>query len=728
MGLAEVAMRLTRIVTAIALARSLSVAEFGVAAAVLTVHELTRMFIQNGLGTRVVTAPFGQLESIASSVWMLNWILGITLFVLQLAVAIPAAHYFNASTIAPALCVLAFVHVIYPFSMVQVYLAQRQNRWRLVSGTTAIQAAIDNILMAILALMGFGVWSVVIPKIAAAISWTTWHRFATRWTASAPVQGKVVGELLAYALRVLGVEMLATLRQQGDKLAIGAMAGPVVLGMYAFAANIGSGITTSLSQTLGSVVLPFLTRGHEYGQLRNYYLSTLWLLLGMTVPFVLLQATFAEFYVPIVFGERWVPAIPLLIILSIASLARPFLVATSQMLRAHCSTTADLRIGIATTFLYFGGLFAGWWASGIEGAAIGASAGLFAGSMIALVTGLLYTRDSSAFAEEMTATTVMQTATAAPSAPRVSIIIPCYNCAETISQTIESVQAQTVTEWELIVVDDGSTDATCTIVEQLCTLDSRIKFVAQANAGPSIARNNGVAFSSAPIVAFLDADDLWVPEHLEANLAALRADSKLGISFGGAMIIAADGSPTGGRTRTWERGVESHDLLASNPTATCSSLVFRREVYNDAGGLRSDMKFAEDQEWLFRVSQSGWLIRGLPLHTIFYRTNDGSLSSQLECMREGWERFIDLAREVNAELVAKNLPWAKSHMHLYWAQRAVRSQGAAGTARAHVFNAVRSWPLIILESPRRFFLTMSASFLPRLASRVAPAIASMRHA
>ena len=101
-ALNETVTRVTRIVTAIALARALSVTEFGIAAAVLTVHELIRMFIQNGLGTRIVAADDSELPVIASTVYWMNWALSAALFAIQIAIAVPVARHFGAeSMVAP---------------------------------------------------------------------------------------------------------------------------------------------------------------------------------------------------------------------------------------------------------------------------------------------------------------------------------------------------------------------------------------------------------------------------------------------------------------------------------------------------------------------------------------------------------------------------------------------------------------------------------------------------
>lgn len=104
--------------------------------------------------------------------------------------------------------------------------------------------------------------------------------------------------------------------------------------------------------------------------------------------------------------------------------------------------------------------------------------------------------------------------------PRVSVIIPVFNAARTVEQAIASVRAQTFTDFEIVAVDDGSTDGS---IETLRRYGPAIKILRQSNRGPSAARNLGIANSTGEYFAFLDADDWWKPEFLARLIAALDA-------------------------------------------------------------------------------------------------------------------------------------------------------------------------------------------------------------
>ena len=112
----------------------------------------------------------------------------------------------------------------------------------------------------------------------------------------------------------------------------------------------------------------------------------------------------------------------------------------------------------------------------------------------------------------------------------IAIVMPCFNSARTIESAIASIRAQTFGDWELVVIDDGSTDGSDVLVRELAAHDCRIRIVCQRNSGPAVARNRGVQITTAQFVAFLDSDDAWDPDHLALHAANLQADASLGIS------------------------------------------------------------------------------------------------------------------------------------------------------------------------------------------------------
>lgn len=105
---------------------------------------------------------------------------------------------------------------------------------------------------------------------------------------------------------------------------------------------------------------------------------------------------------------------------------------------------------------------------------------------------------------------------------KVSIITPCYNGEKYIGETIESVLAQTYGDWEMIIVDDGSTDHSAGVIKKYCREDGRIQYISQENAGSSAARNNAIRHAQGQYIALLDADDIWTPQFLEKQIAFME--------------------------------------------------------------------------------------------------------------------------------------------------------------------------------------------------------------
>ena len=148
--------------------------------------------------------------------------------------------------------------------------------------------------------------------------------------------------------------------------------------------------------------------------------------------------------------------------------------------------------------------------------------------------------------------------------PMVSVIIPAYNAAEFLAATIASVQKQTFSDWELLIINDGSTDDTVAVVREYQETNHNIHLIHQLNQGVSSARNLGVEKSKGQIIAFLDADDQWLPNKLQQHLEHFQSNSRLGVSFAQVEILTQAGEPTG--------QVSSSRLTASSASSFCLRL------------------------------------------------------------------------------------------------------------------------------------------------------------
>jgi glycosyltransferase involved in cell wall biosynthesis len=186
--------------------------------------------------------------------------------------------------------------------------------------------------------------------------------------------------------------------------------------------------------------------------------------------------------------------------------------------------------------------------------------------------------------------------------PLISVIIPVYNAARYIEATIASVINQDEKDLEIIIVNDGSTDATMEIISGLAETDHRMVVLSQQNKGVSAARNLGYKQSKGKYIAFLDADDIWLPNNLSLKIAKLK-DSSFGMVHSDAQVIDEASHPQGNFLRGQE-GNLLNAMLEWNGTQVPgpSSILIRREVIESAGLFDERLSTSADQDFFIRVA------------------------------------------------------------------------------------------------------------------------------
>ena len=211
----------------------------------------------------------------------------------------------------------------------------------------------------------------------------------------------------------------------------------------------------------------------------------------------------------------------------------------------------------------------------------------------------------------------------------VTIVLPAYNASEYLAQTLNSVLSQTYQDFELLVIDDGSTDNTRDIVGEFCQRDSRIRLISQENQGVSVARNSGIKMARGEYSAFLDSDDLWVPDKLAKHVEHLTANPKLGLSFARVEFITFDGKSTGKYSNPRMVDISAKDLYEENAAVTPSNAVISRAALEQVGGFDGELSGAADAELFLRLKCHGWEVEGINEVLVLYRTSLGGMSSQL---------------------------------------------------------------------------------------------------
>lgn len=370
LALAQVAIRISRVVTILVLTRALSPADFGSAAIVLTVYELLALFTRNGIAAKVVQADDTEVAQVAQTAYWLTWIVCAGLLVIQAVIAIPVSLAFHDMRLALPIASMGLIYLATPLCNIQSALMQREGRLGRMALAGGLQVVTDNVLSALLALGGMGLWAIVLPKLLVAPIWVVMNRTGHTWRSSGRPTFVGWRAIARFSRTILGVELLGTLQANVDTLLVGYVLGVEALGIYYFAFNAGLGITLGLVGSFASAVFPHLcaARG-DRAQLAKRFRTCFRTLGLVVVPLVLCQAALAPIYVPILFGAVWKPAIPVLMIICLSALPRPFACATSQLLRAVGRPEIDLRWQAWLTVVLVAALVVGLQA-GILGVAV----------------------------------------------------------------------------------------------------------------------------------------------------------------------------------------------------------------------------------------------------------------------------------------------------------------------------------------------------------------------
>lgn len=247
--------------------------------------------------------------------------------------------------------------------------------------------------------------------------------------------------------------------------------------------------------------------------------------------------------------------------------------------------------------------------------------------------------------------------------PTVSVIVPAYNQAIYVSQAIQSVLKQTYSDFELIVVDDGSTDETPQILAGI--RDPRIRVIRQPNAGLSAARNTGLCESSAPLVTFLDADDYFLPDKLEVLSRYLENHSEIGFAAGraryvdhtGATILEPAEAPT---------SLTLPELLSGNPICV-SGILLRRTWLDRVGVFDEKLRACEDWDLWLRLLAAGCHMAWVEHLVVAYRIHPGQMTRQSERMRKAillmLDKFFNQQDLPEHLRIHKNVAYASGLVH-----------------------------------------------------------------
>ena len=280
----------------------------------------------------------------------------------------------------------------------------------------------------------------------------------------------------------------------------------------------------------------------------------------------------------------------------------------------------------------------------------------------------------------------------------ISVIIPAYNAEDTIQETVESVQKQTFQDFELIVIDDGSKDKTLDIIQKIA--DPRIKCFSYENGGNSLARNRGISHATGEFVSFIDADDLWTPDKLELQLAALQKhpEASVAYSWTTSFINGQEESVFPCNPIFYEGNVYDK-LLVNNFVANGSNILVCRKAIKLVGGFEPILERCADWDFYIRLAAKCHFVV-IPKHQIFYRQSSSSLSMNIELVEQQSVRVIDRAYQSAPPklqyLKNQSLAWIFEYCTQQYLRQSTDINGVK-KASHNFWTAIRLHPQILLK-------------------------------
>ena len=284
--------------------------------------------------------------------------------------------------------------------------------------------------------------------------------------------------------------------------------------------------------------------------------------------------------------------------------------------------------------------------------------------------------------------------------PLVSIIVPVYNGASTIRETLDSVLQQSVEDFELIVVDDGSTDNTLEVVASVD--DPRLTVFSYPNAGVATTRNRGVTHALAEYVSFIDADDLWTADKLARQLDALESSPNAAVAYSWTDYIDQTGQFVAHDQQVTFSGSVYGELLRRDFLESASNVTIRRQAFLDVGGFDPSLSGAADWDFFLRLAKRYDFV-AVPCLGVLYRISDSSMSSNLAMQEQECIAVLERAYQQAPANLQSLKPQSLSQLYQYLSFKAMQgplSRAKGLTALQYLRKSLAHRPLIAVQNSR----------------------------
>ncbi|SFT13148.1 Glycosyl transferase family 2 [Sulfitobacter marinus] len=299
---------------------------------------------------------------------------------------------------------------------------------------------------------------------------------------------------------------------------------------------------------------------------------------------------------------------------------------------------------------------------------------------------------------------------------RASIIVPAFNVADSLDKTMQALLAQTYGSYEIIIVDDGSCDATPRIAAQYST-DPRVSVLRQANRGFAAARNVGISVAQGEYIGFCNAGDIWMPTKLARHVTHLRAHPEIGVSFSGSAVIDGAGAVKGRAKMPCVSDITPACILKRNPVDNGSAIVIRRAALNDIAyrprrEIQRDWYFdetfrhcADIECWTRMALTTDWRFEGIQDILTHTRDTQGGLCAKADRQLEAWERMVAKLTPLDPAFFRMNTPAARAYQLRDMSRRAIRDLDGVRAVNL-TFGAMAHSRAPLIEDPVQSLCTI----------------------
>lgn len=345
-GASEAASKASRLVVVIAVARSLDLAEIGMAAAALAAADILKSLTENGIGQKIMAATEEDLGATCATAHRLFWLWCLGLFLMQVLMGFALYLWGGSLMLLALILLLAGEYLFMPAGLVQCALAMRAGKLKQTAAIAGTQAVGANLMSAAIALIWASPLALILPRLLMAPFWLVAMRRLHPWMRDPSCGYAPIRPFVTFGRAVLGVELVKALRFQIDKVIVGALMGAETLGLYFMAFNAGLGLANSFSTAFSTVLFPHLcASANKLVALRQSVLMSL----GLISPAVILQALLAPVYVPILFGDGWTGVHEVVSILCLVAIPSTLWSATAGYLRATGRAGQEFRVTLLLT-------------------------------------------------------------------------------------------------------------------------------------------------------------------------------------------------------------------------------------------------------------------------------------------------------------------------------------------------------------------------------------------